>query len=193
MQSSIRIWVSCPCAWAQGPDPIPTSSGPEQRQYRARFNRWSVAECVVHLNLTTNAFLPPLRQALQQCRTLGISQVKRYRCDPLGWLLRISLPPPVRFRSRTSAAFLPEAGTSVDDIVETFRRLQDTLLELLRESDSLPLNRVKLRSPFNNRISYNVYSCYGIIAAHQHRHLWQAEQLMPKLASTQNNYDTAAS
>jgi hypothetical protein len=35
---------------------------------------------------------------------------------------------------------------------------------------------VRITSPFNERVRYNVYSALTILAVHQHRHLWQAEQ-----------------
>ena len=50
------------------------------------------------------------------------------------------------------------------------------LLALAREADGLPIDRVKIASPFNTRLRYNVFSAFSILPRHQHRHLWQAEQ-----------------
>jgi hypothetical protein len=36
-------------------------------------------------------------------------------------------------------------------------------------------------SPFDSRVRYNLFSAFRIIAAHQRRHLWQAEQAIGSL------------
>ena len=38
------------------------------------------------------------------------------------------------------------------------------------------LNRLKIVSPFGARLSYNVYSAFRVLAAHERRHVWQAER-----------------
>jgi hypothetical protein len=138
--------------------------------------RWSAAECVAHLNLTSEAFLPPLRSALQQGRDLGGAAPARYRRDVLGWFLWRIMGPPARLRSKTAAPFVPTSQRSRAELVREFDRLQAEQLECVRQAEGLPLGRVRVRSPFDARVSYNLYSCLTILPRHQHRHLWQAEQ-----------------
>ena len=59
-----------------------------------------------------------------------------------------------------------------------FERLQTEQLALAREADGLPIHRVKIASPFNTRFYYNLFSALSILPRHQHRHLWQAEQVL---------------
>ncbi len=150
----------------------------EEWHVRIHPERWSVAECVAHLNLTSEAYLPRLRDALPRARNLGGEAAARYRRDPVGWLLWKSMGPPVRMKTRTTAAFVPQAELPLEVLVGEFNRLQNDLLAFLPVADGLPLHKVKLQSPFNERISYNVFSALGIIPRHQHRHLWQAKQLL---------------
>jgi hypothetical protein len=49
--------------------------------------RWSVAECVAHLNLTGRAYVPLLRAGLDDAGALGTPAPRRYRRDPVGWLV----------------------------------------------------------------------------------------------------------
>jgi hypothetical protein len=76
---------------------------------RADPKRWSIAECVAHLNLFSAAFLPPLREALAGARGPRRTGRRRFRRDPIGWLLWRTMGPPVRLRLRTSARFVPQA------------------------------------------------------------------------------------
>jgi hypothetical protein len=156
-------------------DTIPT----DQWTLRVHADRWSVAECVAHLNLTSEAFLPLLNDALAQARKRAHAPHSRYRMDVLGWLLWRMLPPPVRMRTRTTAAFIPQAVANADQLTATFENLQRQLLGILREADGLPLQRVRVRSPFNQKTSYNLFSALSILPRHQQRHLWQAQQLFP--------------
>jgi hypothetical protein len=143
--------------------------------------RWSVSECVAHLNLTSKAYLPLLRDGLARARAIGARAPRRYRRGFVGWLLWKATGPPVRARVRTSAPFLPEVPTDVAALVAEFDRLQHEQLGCLRDADGLPIDRVRVVSAFNPRVSYNLYSAFAILARHQHRHLWQAEQVRAAL------------
>src|SRR5207249_8258255 len=63
--------------------------------------RWSVAECVAHLNITSLAYVPLLQHAVSRARMLERRSPSRYRRDPSGWLLWATMGPPVRFRIKT--------------------------------------------------------------------------------------------
>ncbi len=157
-----RLARSVPdAAWNQRPDPV----------------RWSIAECVGHRNLTALAYLPLLRDALKRARRLSGHAPNRYRRDPIGWILWRTQGPPVRHRLKTVAAFVPKANQQPAELMAEFDRLQAAQLSCLREADGLPLGRIWIRSPFDPRIRYNTYSCLSILPRHQHRHLWQAEQV----------------
>lgn len=156
----------------------------EQWARRTDPDRWSVAECVEHLNLTGRAYLPLLRGAVDRAREIGGPAPRRYRRDPVGWLLWKTMGPPVRFRVRTTAEFVPGAEPDREALIAEFDRLQEEQIRLTEAADGLPLHRVRVRSPFDPRVRYNAYSCFSILPAHQHRHLWQAERALAELRIT---------
>jgi len=145
---------------------------------------WSAAQCIEHLNITSEAYREPLRRALEEARALpaGARFEGRYRCDPLGWIMASVVGPAPRIggkrrgRVKTPAPFLPAGEPSRDDVVEAFRRHQAWLVEILRECDGLPLRRVKVASVFVPSVSYNLYATLLVVARHQHRHLQQARE-----------------
>jgi hypothetical protein len=150
---------------------------------RADPRRWSVAECVAHLNLTAEAFRPRVEAALAAAPPGGGPVPKRYRRDPVGWFLWRIMGPPVRFRVPTGAAFVPQATAPADEQVAAFDRLQDEQESWVRRADGLPLGTLRVRSPFDprGRMTYNLYSCLSMLPRHQHRHLWQAERVWAAL------------
>lgn len=148
---------------------------------RADPARWSMAECVAHLNLTAAAFLPLIRTATAEARAIGGPPPARYRRDPVGWLLWRTAGPPVRHRVRTTAAFIPAEPGSEAGLLETFAARQVEQVEAVRHADGLPVHRVRITSPFNARLRYSLFSCLTILPPHQHRHLWQAERVLDQL------------
>ncbi len=150
---------------------------------RADPARWSIAECVAHLNLTAKAYLPLLRAGIAEARAIGGPAPRRYRRDPIGWLLWRTAGPPVRRRVRTAAQFTPGALASEPGLLETFAACQAQQIAAAGEADGLPLEKVRIPSPFDRRIRYNLYSCLTILPPHQHRHLWQAERVLEQLGA----------
>lgn len=144
--------------------------------------RWSAADCVEHLNLTSRAYLPLLRDASLEARQLGAAPTRKYRRDPLGWFFSLMFGPLRhlgRFRVgrvKTTPPFEPKGGRSRDELLSEFVRLQADLITLIRSADGLPLDRVKIVSPFGGRMKYSAYSALVIVARHEHRHLQQAEE-----------------
>jgi hypothetical protein len=138
--------------------------------------RWSPAECLAHLNLTTRAFLPLIDEALARGRASDRRSGGRYRRDLVGWLLGRSLEPPARYRMPTTAPFVPSSVGSRDAVVGEFVVLQEELIRRVEAGSGQDLNRLRVASAFNPRFKYNLFSCFSVLAAHERRHLWQAER-----------------
>ena len=150
---------------------------------RADPARWSVAECVAHLNLTGRAYLPLLREALEEASSRDEPPPARYRRDPMGWMLSLAMGPVPRIGSfrlgavRTTPELVPERGLPKAQLIAGFDRLQREQTGFVREADGRPINRVWVTSPFDQRLRYNLYSTFVILPKHQLRHVVQAERV----------------
>jgi hypothetical protein len=138
--------------------------------------RWSPGECVAHLNLSSAAMVPPVRAGIDEARRSGRPAPARYRRDVVGWLLWKGLGPGKGFKTKTIPAWVPSGDSLPDQLVAEFERWQTEQIALVRQADGLPISSVKIISPVNARARYNVFAALSIMARHQHRHLWQAEQ-----------------
>ncbi len=145
-------------------------------------DQWSAAGCVEHLNLTSRAYLPLLRDATAEAREIGGPPRTHYRRDALGWFMSKMIGPmrhlgKIKFgRVKTTPPFVPKGGHSRTELLTEFVRLQAELITLVRSSDGLPLDEVKIVSPFGGKMKYSEYSALVIVALHQHRHLEQAAE-----------------
>ena len=107
------------------------STPPGSWPARADPDRWSAGECVAHLNLTAIAFLPLIRTALAEAAAIGGGAPARFRRDPTGWMLWRTAGPPVRFRVRTAAQFVPTGSEPLSQLLATFDRLQQEQLDVV--------------------------------------------------------------
>jgi hypothetical protein len=149
---------------------------PEVWRRRPAPERWSPGECVAHLNLTSATMVPIVRAGIDAARRIGTPAPRRYRRDLLGWMLWKGLGQVGRFKTKTIPAWVPSSDRSPDELVAEFERWQFDQVALVRESDGLPIQAIKITSPVDARARYNVFSALSILSRHQHRHLWQAEQ-----------------
>lgn len=144
-------------------------------------DRWSAAECIEHLNLTSRAYLPLLRRALESAKK-SPTPPDHYRRDFLGWLFSNMVGPMWTLgkrrlaRVKTTPDFVPKLTPNRVDALAEFDRLQDELIAITRRAEAYPLGEMKIVSPFGGRIRYNVYSALRILPRHQERHLEQAEE-----------------
>jgi hypothetical protein len=143
--------------------------------------RWSVAECIAHLNLSSEAFIPLLREAMRSAPRGG--HQRRYRRTLMGWMLWRMMPPPVKFgRAPTIAAMIPGAELDRQFVSDEFLRLQQEQVALLSEAEGVPIDQLRIVSPFSSRVKYDVFSALSILPRHQDRHIWQAERALEQLA-----------
>ena len=143
--------------------------------------RWSVAECVAHLNLTNAAFEPRVRKAIEEARALPRAGSEEYKRDFLGRMFGTMvgpLPMVGKFRIgrvKTTAPFVPSGSLPKQELVAEFKRLHVSLDDMVKECNGLAIDQVKITSPFGEKIHYNLYSAFVMIPRHDERHLQQAE------------------
>jgi hypothetical protein len=147
--------------------------------------RWSPADCVAHLNLTSSTALPLIQEGLRDAVNRGNRSASRYRRDVVGWLVWKLLAPSNGLRMRTIKGWVPASGESSDTVLDDFARLQSELIACVREADQLPIDRVTVRSPYDARLKCNLYATLTIIPRHQQRHVLQAERAAARVLGSE--------
>ena len=145
-------------------------------------DEWSVAECLIHLNMTSRAFLPLIEDAIRRGRDQGLVGRKRERMDLVGrllwWIATLRVP------IKTTEAFVPARNKARDAVVSEFDALQNQLIGHLGDAAELDLTKLRIASPFDPHLKYNLYSCLRLIPAHQRQHLTQAEAVVDRLRAS---------
>lgn len=133
---------------------------------------WSIAECLEHLTMSTDAMLPLLQAGTDHLPDEDKSL--RYGLDIRGATMVWLMEPPARMRMRSPEHFRPRDLEMLARASERFSASQDRLRRYIESARGRALTRVKITSPFNSSVRYSLYAALRILAAHQRRHLWQA-------------------
>jgi DinB superfamily len=145
---------------------------------RLKPGSWCVAECLDHLTQTTRAVLPAILEAI--AATPKLTRNRRLRTGILPSLFIRNLNPPYRIRFRVLPHLTPQNPDS-ETAWTGFVESQSQLLETMLSTAGLAIDKVRIKSPVYARISYNLHGAFGMIAAHQRRHIWQIEQILKTL------------
>ncbi len=149
----------------------------EALNWRAAPERWSVAQCLDHLNVTARKYIGSLGPAIEAARRDGILGEQPPR---RGWLVRgflWSLEPPGRFKLKAPRPFLPRDSVAPDDLMGEYRESHRELRGLIESADGIDLGEVKIASPVADWIKFGLGECFAVICTHERRHVWQARQV----------------
>ena len=101
-------------------------------------DEWSVAECVIHLNLTSRAFLPLIADAIASGRALKLLAPGPFRRDPVGWFVHW-LVEPTRSRSSCWGVYGTPMGSTSDGFASSRRSMRGSNATSTPVSGSFPL------------------------------------------------------
>ena len=136
-----------------------------------------MAECLVHLNLSTQPYFPVWRETFADASDRQLFSDGPFKLDFWGRMLFWTLEPPPKFRFPAPPNFQPVKVSAPDQVLASFLKTQENMLASLAAAKGLALDRLKIVSPFARQVRYSVWSSFMVTAAHQRRHLWQAERV----------------
>jgi DinB superfamily len=153
----------------------------EQLTMQPEAGRWSVAECILHLNATAAVVQPLMEKAIADGKRDNKVGTGPFGIGLKGRLLVWIAEPPPKFRMPAPPHLRPPAR--IDEplkLLPDFLKAQDGWERLIRQSAGLDLAKIKVGkrfSPFRARFA----AALPWMMAHQRRHLLQAENVKKQL------------
>ena len=153
-----------------------------QFNWRPGEGRWSIAECLVHLNRAVSATLPAFDRAISEGRAKGRTAPGGGGPARYGWFSRWmigSMEPPPKRRMKTFPIFqVPVGGThAIVRVLPEFVAVRDQLAERVRQADGLDLRKNRTVSPVTRLLRMPLGAYLQFVITHDRRHLWQARQV----------------
>ncbi|MBN8821546.1 MULTISPECIES: DinB family protein [unclassified Spirosoma] len=158
----------------------------EQLRWKPAPDRWSIVECLQHLNLSERFYIRNIQHKVDK---LGLVQTmptdQTLQSDWVGKALlfavdpqvKLKLPAPGVVRPRTAADLIPA------DVLGQFIELQTLLHSLLDKAGYLDWNREKVMTLFGNWVKIRLGDAFLMLAAHTERHLKQAMRVKAEMGT----------
>jgi len=138
---------------------------------------WSVAQCLDHLAQSNtqvgNAIAATLAGASSGDRPSSSGRILPHW---LAWFFVRLLEPPYRLKFQAPEAVRPESREWGDEVLNTYLASHDNLLSAIRAGSYTDLKRTYFRHPVQP-FRLAIRDGLELMAAHDRRHLWQAEQV----------------
>ncbi len=135
--------------------------------------RWSISECLAHLNVVDGLDLPLLEEAIAVGRSAGLTGTGPFHYS---WLSRRFVryqDGPVKIKMNAPRVYRPPSGEPKEKVVAGFISIHEQMRDLVVKSNGLDLARIKTRTPFA-MIKFSLGQRFAILTAHDRRHLRQA-------------------
>ena len=146
-----------------------------QLNWKPSQDAWSVGQCIEHLRVTNEVYLPAIAASL----TAGPDgRVQEITPGWFGrWFIRKYIEPsPQSVRARAPRKITP--GSQVDPhILDLFVASNQAARELVHRASDYDVNRIRFKNPFIPVLRFTVGTGLEIITRHQKRHLLQAERV----------------
>jgi len=146
----------------------------EQINWQPAPGSWSMGQCLEHLSITNEAYIPPIAAAVGGEPDSRVEQILP------GWFGRWFIrsfiePSPNTKRAAAPPKIRPAAHIGLS-VLERFLSGNQSCRELIERACSKDVNRNRFRNPFILGLRFTVGTGLEILASHERRHLLQAER-----------------
>lgn len=150
---------------------------PAQFNWRSEPGRWSIGQCLAHLNIINSGEPKPIQVAIADARARGIVGAGPYRYGFLStWFVKNMDERPKR-KFKAPKFYLPPSDSEPAKTLEEYRRNSTTFAELMERANGLDLARVKVPLIKPSWAKMPLGARFALLTAHDRRHLSQAEQV----------------
>lgn len=148
---------------------------PEQLNWCPQPGVWSVGQCLEHLCIANELYLPAIAGSLAG---KPVSAAQEITPGWFGrWFIKTYIEPsPQSKHAKAPKKIAPSARIELS-VLDRFLCGNQAARELVRQAGDYDVNRIRFRNPFIPIIYFTVGTGLEVISRHQRRHLLQAERI----------------
>lgn len=151
----------------------------EDLNLRLSAGSWNILECLEHLNLYGNFYLPEIESRISQSKTGATEEFKS------GWLgnyFALSMLPKEKLnKMKTFKNMNPIHRTVSREVLVAFIQQQQKLLGLLNKASLVNLTKVKTAISITSLIKFRLGDTFRFVIYHQVRHILQAQRVLKSI------------
>jgi len=154
----------------------------EQFNWRMEPGRWSIAQCLTHLNIVNSKDLGSIEEAIAAGKARGLTGKGPFRYGFLSGKFVASQDLPIKTKFKAPKNFIPPAEADLEKTAAEYNRIARELRRLVLASEGLDLARIKTRlgalpAPLRSIVKMPLGARFQLIVNHDRRHLWQAGEV----------------
>jgi hypothetical protein len=141
--------------------------------------QWNALECLEHLSLTYDYYLPQMEEAIHEAPT--DTSEETYESTWLGRMSISSMKPKkdgkIPFKMKTFERIKPTTDhRSPQEVINRFINHQQTFEYLTQQAQNVSVNNTKVTTLAGPLVRLRLGDCFRFLLAHTQRHLLQAQQ-----------------
>ncbi len=144
--------------------------------------KWSVAECIQHLNVTLEIYIPQMVLAVQN-KHLYSGQKENFTHSFIGKLAVKSMTPKenneIPMKMKTFKILKPKLiEYRNSDVMEDFMGFQSDILNIIEDADNMNLQKPKIITAAGPLLKMRFGDALHFMVAHNRRHILQAQNVL---------------
>ena len=148
---------------------------PEALNWKSKPERWSILECIEHLNRYGDFYLPEIDRRLLNARSVAAGAV--FSSGILGNYFAKSMLPREQLNKMNTFQSMNPSGSDLDrSVLVKFLKQQQRMIELLRRARQVDLTRTKTSISISNWIKLRLGDTFRVVIYHNQRHIVQAQK-----------------
>jgi DinB superfamily len=141
--------------------------------------KWSVGQCLEHLNIIGGLYLPVMNQRLRRAQERGTQPADTVKHGYFGKKLTDAMLVPAREKPlKTPQQFAPSGSRLPRTVVEVFLRQLDDLDHQLQQARKVNANAVRIPNAIFPLLRLRLTDQFAFLIAHLQRHVAQAERVL---------------
>ncbi|MGK7397005.1 MAG: DinB family protein [Candidatus Cyclobacteriaceae bacterium M3_2C_046] len=148
---------------------------PEQLNWKVDHSSWSILECIEHLNLYGDFYLPEIGKQIQSSH---YKSAEEYKSGWLGIFFANSLLPKDKLNKMKTFKDKDPLGSALDSqTLDRFIDQQKQTVHLLNQARQVHLMKTKTAISITKWIKLQLGDTFRVLIYHNQRHLVQAEKV----------------
>jgi hypothetical protein len=146
--------------------------------WRSSPTSWCVLECLEHLNLYSDYYIPRIEAAIRASKTKSEPE---FRPGILGNYFSKSMLPKQKLNKMKTFKDKNPLNAHLDrSVIDKFIQDQIRLIDLLGQSRNVSLNKVKIPISISRLLRLKLGDTFQFFVNHELRHVKQAEEVLAK-------------
>lgn len=151
----------------------------DQLNRRPAPGKWSVGQCLEHLNIVGGLYLPTITRKLKTAQERGSKPAPTIKHGLIGRKMTEAMrTPPSEKTYKAPQQYAPSGSRLPRTVVEVFSRQLDELMGLLEQARQVNANAIRIPNPIIPLLWPRLTDVVEMLVVHIQRHVAQAERVL---------------